>query len=484
MTVNYNFKKGVDLPAWHWVTPFPAGASNHGSACAYDGNRYIYWAIQFGSTTAASTTQLWRFDTWSNGWQYLVSLTNSYTGLDLELDSVRNVIYVINGNATNTWQVFNLNKTAVTVVNQSIPAFSLATVSLTLPATATTGSSLSSPDDLSIPAQIDTGTADSTGQTTTAIRATDATGTFGSGMVGLQFRATSGAQANQARTITAVTDKNNLTVAPALPAALAANDTFVIEMPSDPVTAGTTTTLTDSTAAWPTNAYANSDVIIVSGTGAGQRRRIASNTATVLTLASAVTGNARTGAFATAPDATSVYRIVPSSDFLYFQAGGGTGLWRLDVTQTTGTAWAAVASLPAATGGGANTFFPYSYAPFSIVCLRGAGTPNLYQYSIGANTWATLATYAGSETFNTGATATVMHGKRKLFIQKDGSTRCYVFNMLTGELEPAGVMPYANPGTYDGKRAKFVRTPDGVEWIYLLRAGGQEYYRVPLEWLA
>lgn len=484
MTVDYKYRKGIDLPAWQWLSPFQAGNSYHGTANAYDGVRYMYWAAQVGSTNTVSTTQLWRFDTWNNGWQYLASLTNSYTGLDLEYDNVRNVLYIIHGNGANTWQCFNLNRTAVTVANQSIPAWSAITITITLPATATTGSSLSTPDDLNIPAQIDSGAAEATGNTTTVVKATDATGTFGGGMVGLQLRPTSGAQSGQKVIITAVTDKNTVTVAPALPGALAAGDAFVIELPADIATAATTTTLTDGTAAWPTNAYANSDVIITGGTGAGQRRRVASNTATVLTLASAVTGNARTGAFATAPDATSTFRIVPSSDFLYYQPGGTTGLYRLDVTQTTGAAWSSVlAAIPAATGGGANTFYPYSYAPFQIMCLRGSGTSSLYSYNIGTNAWTTITTYTGSETFNTGTSATAMHGRRKIFIQKDGSVRCYALNLLTGELEPFGVMPYAAPATYDGKRSKFVRTPDGAEFIYIQRSGGQEFFRVPVEWL-
>lgn len=483
MAVAYNFKKGVDLPAWHWLAPCPV-LSRPGAGVAYDGSRYLYWALQSGSDTVAGTNQLWRYDTWSNGWQFLANLTTGFTGIDLEYDSVRNVIYISIGNASTAWQVFNLNRTAVTIANQSIPAFSVATVTLVLPATATTGSSFTTPDELSIPAQIDTGTADSVGNTTTNVRATDATGTFGSGMIGLQLRVTSGAQNNARVVVTAVADKNNLTVAPALGGALASGDTFVIELPADTATGGTTTTLVDSTAAWVTNQYAFSDVIITGGTGAGQRRRIASNTATTLTLAAAVTGNSRTGAFTTAPDATSTFRIVPSSDFLYFQPGGTTGLYRLDVTQTTGAAWSAVlAAVPAATGGGANTFYPYAYGPFHIFAMRGAASGTLYQYNIGTNAWSTPTVYVGGETFNTGASATALHGRRKIFVQKESSTRMYVYDLLTGVLEPAGTLPYAAPAAHDGKRAKFARSPDGAEYIYFLRAGGQEFFRVPLEWV-
>jgi hypothetical protein len=64
-------------------------------------------------------------------------------------------------------------------------------------------------------------------------------------------------------------------------------------------TAGSTTTLTDSTQSWTTNAYVNKVVTIVAGTGAGQSAIITSNTGTALTFS----------ALGTAPDATSTYRI-------------------------------------------------------------------------------------------------------------------------------------------------------------------------------
>ncbi|MEK7705243.1 MAG: Ig-like domain-containing protein [Myxococcota bacterium] len=65
-------------------------------------------------------------------------------------------------------------------------------------------------------------------------------------------------------------------------------------------TSGTASTLTDSTRAWQVDSLAGLNVLITGGTGAGQSRPIASNTATVLTVASNWT---------TPPDATSVYSI-------------------------------------------------------------------------------------------------------------------------------------------------------------------------------
>jgi hypothetical protein len=65
-------------------------------------------------------------------------------------------------------------------------------------------------------------------------------------------------------------------------------------------TAGSATTITKTGAGWTTNVYATMVCRITSGTGAGQRRWIASNTATVLTVSPS---------WRTTPDNTSVFNI-------------------------------------------------------------------------------------------------------------------------------------------------------------------------------
>jgi hypothetical protein len=68
---------------------------------------------------------------------------------------------------------------------------------------------------------------------------------------------------------------------------------------SGTATSGDSTTLTDSTKSWATNAWANKVVVIIAGTGVGQTRKITSNTATALTVPTWVTN----------PDSTSQYVI-------------------------------------------------------------------------------------------------------------------------------------------------------------------------------
>ena len=82
-------------------------------------------------------------------------------------------------------------------------------------------------------------------------------------------------------------------------------------------TAGAASTLTDSTKAWPTNRWTNYVVRILHGTGRGQTRIIASNTATVLTVQQAWDTN---------PDNTSVFAIQANPDTLYLVAGGNAAI--------------------------------------------------------------------------------------------------------------------------------------------------------------
>lgn len=76
---------------------------------------------------------------------------------------------------------------------------------------------------------------------------------------------------------------------------------------SGTATAGSTTTLTDSGASWPTNRWKDGFIGLVSGTGATRWRRIASNTATVITY---------NRALGTAGDNTTGYVIHMSGVFI------------------------------------------------------------------------------------------------------------------------------------------------------------------------
>jgi len=92
-------------------------------------------------------------------------------------------------------------------------------------------------------------------------------------------------------------DGRNITfiTAPAIPDAVDAAVSNVL------ASAGAAITITRGTAAWVVNAYRGKWVVITAGTGAGQVRRILSNTATIITIETAWDTN---------PDATSYFYVV------------------------------------------------------------------------------------------------------------------------------------------------------------------------------
>jgi len=126
----------------------------------------------------------------------------------------------------------------------------------------------------------------------------------------------SGTGAGQIRQISSNTG-TTLTWATAGTAPDATSRYMIIGFDAGTATAGASTTLTDSTKAWATNRWANYAVRILSGTGAGQVRAIASNTATTLTVI---------GGWAITPNATSVYVIQGDPSKTYLFLGGSSGV--------------------------------------------------------------------------------------------------------------------------------------------------------------
>jgi hypothetical protein len=128
---------------------------------------------------------------------------------------------------------------------------------------------------------------------------------------------------------------------------------YTIEaMDAGTATAGSATTLTDSTQAWTVDKWKNQMVYIVSGTGLGQFALIASNTATALTLVKSWTSPSWYLAAGVAPDATSVYFIAPDSSAVYVTAPPNAaihrqslqhGIWYLGNKTDDGIAMAACA---------------------------------------------------------------------------------------------------------------------------------------------
>jgi hypothetical protein len=498
-TINQNWLAQIDVPEWGWMPFCQAGSSNPGTVSAYDGSRFIYWAVQTGSSSTASTTTLWRYDTLTHGWQWLVNLTSTFAGLDIEWDARNGVLWIVEGNNTSVWRYYVPPET---VGNKLLSGATTAPGALSsalapaLPTTASTGSNLclvdeyELADDAPIEETRTLGVVASSGVNAFTIVEASPTAEFQGGLIGSYVRFLTGAHAGLSRCITAITNRNTL-VTSSFPSAPAAGDTFVVEVPGGTpgkgraalsVSSATSTTLVGG-AGWPTNFYRDADVVIVSGTGIGQRRRIESNDATTLTIAAATAGNARTGAWTTTPDNTSTFRIVPSGDYIYVQlSGNASALSRADLGATT-PAWATAGTFPASPGGGSNLLPSPRWAPFSIVAVRGGGTAVVYRFDIGLRTWATLPSVWGIETLNTGGATSRVPGRARILVHIQGTLRVYSYSPITGVLTPYPQLPYANPAGYDGKRLRVIRV-NGVEIVHFLRASGQEFFRLVNGWQA
>jgi hypothetical protein len=578
MAWNSNLRKGTDLPTWDWLSMFPTGLSSPGSCLTYDGFRYIYASMQTGSTSAgtASTTNLWKYDTWTDAWQLMISTATSSSGGDIEYDPVRNVLYTIQGASTTTWRTISLNS-GTTLANGNTQISAVAPVAYTetsitpaLTTASATGSSIALVEDVTLPAVLGTGTV-ALGTSSTVFSDQALTTMVNPGHAGCAIRFTSGTNSGLRRTITSVaTTKGqsvfgyatgtqsatsvtltstatavgvtvgmsvtgngiaygafvtsvsgstvnlsvanvgsvqgnlrffretlDITLAAALTATPSSGDTFVLELPTGTATATfNTTTLADSTQNWITNIYRDSDVVIVSGTGAGQRRRIASNTATVLTLASAVTGNTRTGVWTTTPDATSVYQIVPSSDYLYYAVGNsGTLAYRIDVnTNTSAATWGTITAPPNNIAAGGPLVHGKQAAPFSLFLARGGSTVGIFRYDIGLQTWTQINgalggssnTFLGSVTADMpqiGSAMVVLFDKNRLAMFSAGTNRIISMRLADAFIEGIGTVPYSAPAAYEGRRMRYVMSVDGVDWLYLQRAGGGEFFRCAIEHL-
>jgi len=575
MSWSSNLRKGTDLPTWDWLSMQPDSLSYHGSTLAYDGFRYYYMINQTGTTTstANSTTTLWKYDTWTDGWHRIATMTSCGSGGDMVYDPVRNVLIIQNGGTTTTLQCFSLN-TSATLANGNTQisgvTFNPYTNTTLTPALTTTnvnGGQMALVEDISTVEPFATGTVTS-GTSTTVFNDAISNCLVNAGHIGCAIRFTSGNNSGQRKIISNVTytkgtpvftiasgtaatstiTVNNatgisvgmsvtgrgigynaevssivgttitltvpntttvsgtiqfvadiviITVSSAFTNTPAFGDAYTVEYPQGTAVAGSTsstlTIATDQTTP-NTNTWRDADVIILSGTGAGQRRRIASATGTTLTLAGTTTGNARTGNWTTTPDNTSTYKIVPSSDFVYSTPGNGNTLaYRLDInTNTTAQgSWTAITAPPASFGNGHQLFHGRKLAPFSLFAMRGGSNRQVYRYDIGLQTWTEISPALGSgnayigplETFSTGSHACGLWDFNRIALHVNGTTRLYAMRLTDGFIEPLATLPYAAPASYDGTRMDNVVSLDGVQWLYFQRAGGGEFYRLALEHL-
>jgi hypothetical protein len=268
------------------------------------------------------------------------------------------------------------------------------------------------------------------------------------------------------------------------PAAVIGTDSKLIATPSwqgegyaafatGTATAGGASTLTNSAKTWTVNQWANSQVRIVSGTGAGQIRTIASNTATVLTTSAA---------WSTNPDATSVYSIEGNDDFIYYMGSAAVTLFRYSISAGTWTTLSPTAARAAAPAVGMSGHWIWEATDAAwtnesailngryIYSFRGGASAVLDRYDIAANTWVSALTYApATEVF--GAGSKYVYSNNAIYVQKDATGRWFRHNVVTSEQDGWSTMTYTQGAAIAGDTSFDVRYTDGateIEYVYMV----------------
>jgi hypothetical protein len=201
---------------------------------------------------------------------------------------------------------------------------------------------------------------------------------------------------------------------------------------------GTTTTLIDSSKNWITNQWAGQQVRMLSGTGAAQFSTIQSNTATTLTF-TAVT---------TAPVADTQYMI----QGVLPRGAGCSNQWAFGGTDATKAG-------------------KYLYS------ARGGGTTGFDRYDITTNLWdINLSALPLSETLNTG-TMVAYDGVNRIYFTVNATGRVLYVDLTTLKIGSLSTTPFAQGTALTGNKMEIITTPDGLNYLYVMRHTGQEFFR-------
>lgn len=250
-------------------------------------------------------------------------------------------------------------------------------------------------------------------------------------------------------------------------------------------TSATSTTIVLSTATWAVNNWANYQVRILAGTGAGQFRTIASNTSTAITVSAAWT---------TTPDATSQFVVEGNDDYLYFLGNAAVTLYRYSISAATWTTLSpTVARAGVASSGisahwidnvsdpswnittGASNFLNGRY----IYSFRG-GVVTLDRYDIAANTWESDIAYAPkADVVSSGSS--FIYDNDFLYVHLTNTGRVMKFDIAKSWMGPFSQLFYGQSTNIIGDRFFDVNFTDGtttLKWLYLLTHTQTTLFRI------
>jgi len=250
-------------------------------------------------------------------------------------------------------------------------------------------------------------------------------------------------------------------------------------------TSATATTLVNTSKSWTTNQWSNYQVRITGGTGLGQIRSIASNTATTLTVST----------WTTTPDATSTYVIEGNEDYLYLIGNGAVTLYRYSISANTWSVPSPTAARAVAPGAGESLNYigksnSSAWADETnikdgryLYSFRGGATAGLDRYDIALNTWAAITYAPANEGFSTGSGNACSHNL--IYLRSSSNNRYFKYDVVTNTLLPFSTNLYSDGTAATGNRL-WIRNyqssvSDGsetIKWLYSIQNGGASMHRI------
>lgn len=259
---------------------------------------------------------------------------------------------------------------------------------------------------------------------------------------------------------------------------------IAVTFASGNASAGGATSLTNGAKAWTVNQWSNYQIRITAGTGLGQIRKIASNTATALTVATGWT---------TVPDATSAYVIEGNDDDLYIMGNGAVTLYRYSISGNVTTTLAPVAARAAAPSTGMSGHWVFGVTEDArwaaesaiingqrIYSFRGGNTGAMDYYDIALNTWVSGVVYApGAETFFTGTK--YVYAGNFLYIHKDATGRWFRYSFAQQSMIGIGTNVSPQGAAVAGDTAYDIVEPEtGIRFLHMILNSSQVHMRCML----
>lgn len=242
------------------------------------------------------------------------------------------------------------------------------------------------------------------------------------------------------------------------------------------VTSATTTTVTVSGLTGIGWNWSNYEIEIVTGTGAGQFRKITAGGATsTFTIATAWT---------VIPDATSTYVVKGDRTALYLMGNGATTTYKYDVVANT---WASVTPTTAravgmASGGTADLIKEVSeWATPNvqtgkvggqngryIYAFRGNNTVNMDVFDLALITWTNDINYGNRAEAIAGGSCAAVDGKY-IYFTTSNTHRFFRFDVVENKVKPLAHLFYPPQTATNGDRIFITKYKDGTNtqtWLH------------------